>query len=124
MIKLNKNNLDEFLNYYHYFHDSYIINISYDISKSIVELLVNVYWSGEPKLREDGTYQTNKIKMKMQLTGIEKYNNKEIFSWNYIDDVSIKYVNFNGKELLCFADDEVEPLIYIICDNIEYEEID
>ena len=60
----------------------------------------------------------------MQLTGIEKYNNKEIFSWNYIDDVSIKYVNFNGKELLCFADDEVEPLIYIICDNIEYEEID
>ena len=44
MDKITKNNLDEFIEYYHGFHDSYITNINYDISKSKIELLINVCW--------------------------------------------------------------------------------
>ena len=79
MNKITKDNLDEFINYYHEFHDSYITNVNYDISKSQIELLINVRWAGKPILREDKTYQTNKIKMRMILNNIEQCNNKEMF---------------------------------------------
>lgn len=123
MNKITKNNLDEFVKYYHGFHDSYITNINYDISKSEIELLINVYWSGEPVLKEDKTYDTNKTKMRMILNGVERYNTKEIFSWDFIYDAFIKYIKIDNKEFICFASNEQEPLIYIVCDSIEYEEI-
>ena len=123
MNKITQDNLEEFLNYYHKFHDSYITNINYDISKSKIELLIDVCWSGKPILKENKTYQTNKIKMRMILNNVEQCNNKEIFSWDYINKVSIKYIQLNNQEFICFADDEQQPLIYIVCKNIEYEEI-
>lgn len=67
MDKLSKNNLSSFLEYYHGFHDSYITNINYNILKSQMEILVDVYWSSEPTLKEDGTYTTNKTKLKIFL---------------------------------------------------------
>lgn len=123
MNKITKNNLDEFVKYYHSFHDSYITNINYDISKSEIELLINVYWSGEPVLKEDKTYDTNKTKMRMILNGVERYNTKEMFSWDFIYDAFIKYIKIDNKEFICFASNEQEPLIYVVCDSIEYEEI-
>jgi len=123
MKKISKENLKEFIEYYHGFHDSYITNINYDIYKSEVELLIDVYWSGEPILQEDNTYQTNKTKMRMILNGVEQCNNKEIFSWDYINEAFIKYIKLNNKEFICFANDEENPLIYVVCENIEYEEI-
>lgn len=123
MNKITKDNLDEFINYYHEFHDSYITNVNYDISKSQIELLINVRWAGKPILREDKTYQTNKIKMKMILNNIEQCNNKEMFSWDYINEIFIKYIKLNNNEFICFASDEQEPLIYIVCESVEYEEI-
>lgn len=123
MNKITKNNLDEFVKYYHGFHDSYITNINYDISKSEIELLINVYWSGEPVLKEDNTYDTNKTKMRMILNGVERYSTKEMFSWDFIYDAFIKYIKIDNKEFICFASNEQEPLIYIVCDSIEYEEI-
>lgn len=123
MNKITKDNLDEFINYYHKFHDSYITNVNYDISKSQIELLINVCWSGKTILKDDKTYQTNKIKMRMILNNIEQCNNKEMFSWDYINEVFIKYIKLNNNEFICFASDEQEPLIYIICESVEYEEI-
>ena len=123
MNKITKDNLDEFINYYHEFHDSYITNVNYDISKSQIELLINVRWAGKPILREDKTYQTNKIKMRMTLNNIEQCNNKEMFSWDYINEIFIKYIKLNNNEFICFASDEQEPLIYIVCESVEYEEI-
>ncbi len=123
MNKITKDNLDEFINYYHEFHDSYITNVNYDISKSQIELLINVRWAGKPILREDKTYQSNKIKMRMILNNIEQCNNKEMFSWDYINEIFIKYIKLNNNEFICFASDEQEPLIYIVCESVEYEEI-
>ena len=123
MILITKDNLSSFIEHYHGFHDSYITNINYDIRLSKIELFIDVYWSGEPILKEDRTYETNKIKMKMIFNGVEQCNNKEIFSWDYISDVFIKYIKIKNKEFICFASDEKEPLVYIVCDNIEYEEL-
>ncbi len=123
MILITKDNLSSFIEYYHGFHDSYITNINYDIRLSKIELFIDVYWSGEPILKEDSTYETNKTKMKMIFNGVEQCNNKEIFSWDYISDAFIKYIKIKNKEFICFASDEKEPLVYIVCDNIEYEEL-
>lgn len=123
MKKITKDNLDEFIKYYHGFHDSYITNINYDISKSKIELLIDVCWSGQPILKEDNTYQTNKIKMRMILDKVKQYNNKEMFSWDYINEALIKYIKLDNKEFICLASDEQEPLVYIVCEGIEYEEI-
>ena len=123
MNKITKDNLAEFINYYHEFHDSYITNVNYDISKSQIELLINVCWVGKSILKENKTYQTNKIKMRMILNNIEQCNNKEMFSWDYINEVFIKYIKLNNNEFICFASDEQEPLIYIVCESVEYEEI-
>ena len=123
MKKITQENLNEFVKYYHEFHDSYITNINYDIFKSKIELLIDVCWSGKPILRENNTYQTNKIKMRMILNNVERCNNKEIFSWDYINKAFIKYIELDNKELICFATDEQDPLVYIVCESIEYEEI-
>ena len=48
MKKITKDNLNEFIDYYHEFHDSRITNVNYDISKSEIELLIDVFWSGDP----------------------------------------------------------------------------
>ena len=123
MKKITKDNLNEFIYYYHAFHDSYITNINYDIKKSEIELLIDVYWSGEPIKKEDKTYETNKTKMKIVFKGVEQFNTKEIFSWDYIYEAFIKYINIKNKEYICFATDEENPQIYIVCDQIEYEEM-
>ena len=93
---------------------------------SKIELFIDVYWSGEPILKEDRTYETyetNKTKMKMIFNGVEQCNNKEMFSWDCISDAFIKYIKIKNKEFICFASAENEPLVYIVCDNIEYEEL-
>ena len=123
MKNLNKENLEEFLEYYHNLHDSYVTNINYDVTKSQIELLIDVHWSGETTIKEDNTYETNKKKMRMVFELVEKLNIKESFSWDFIYDVYIEYIKLNNKEFICFATDETDPFVYIICENIKYEEI-
>lgn len=123
MTSITKDNLQSFIEYYHGFYDSCISNVNYDIDKSQIELFINVFWSNNPTIKEDGTYETNKTKMKMVFNDVEQCNNKEIFSWDYIDDIFIKYINIKNKEYICFANEEKDPFIYIVCDNIEYEEL-
>lgn len=123
MKKITKENLEEFLNFYHGFHDSYITDINYDIKTSCIEMFIDVFWSGEPKILEDNTYETNKTNLKMIFSGIEKCNVKEIFSWGYISEAFIKYIKLDNKDFICFSDDEKEPKVYIVCDDVSYEEI-
>lgn len=123
MILITKENLESFLEHYHGFHDSYITDIHYDIKCSKIEIFIDVYWSGVPIQKTDGTYETGRTKIKMIFNGVEQCNNKEIFSWDYISEVFIKHINIKNKEYICFASSEEEPLIYIVCDSIEYEEL-
>ena len=123
MKKITQNNLNEFIKYYHGFHDSYISNINYDVYESKIELLIDVCWSNIPLLRDNNTYETNKTKIKMVLINIKQFNIKEIFSYDYINEIFIKYIKLNNEELICFADDLVEPLIYVVCESILYEDL-
>ncbi len=58
----------------------------------------------------------------MVFNDVEQCNNKEIFSWDYINNAFIKYIKLNNKEYICFAIDEKEPQVYIVCESLEYEE--
>lgn len=119
MNKITKNNLESFLNNYLDLHDGFITNINYDITKSQIELLINIQWSRNPK--NINKYITKKRKMKIYFNRIEKCNNKELFSWDFIFKAYIKFIVIDNKEFICFANDETNPNIYIVCDTIEYE---
>ena len=123
MILITKDNLPLFMEYYHYFPDSYITNVNYNIELSQIEIFMDVCWSGQPILKENGSYETNKTKIRMLFNDVKIYNNKEIFSWEYINKAFIKYIKFENEEIICFASDEKEPFVYIVCDKIEYEEL-
>lgn len=123
MKKLNKDNLTEFIEYFHGFHDSYITNINYDIEKSEIEIIINVCWSGNPRLKEDGYYEINKTKIRMIFNDIKQCNNKEIYYWDYISSAYIKYIRIDDEDFICFASDEEEPLVYILCKSIQYEKL-
>lgn len=123
MKKITKENIADFIKYYHAFHDSYIKSINYDINNSKIELLIDVYWSGEPTLRKDNTYDTNKSKIKIIFDNIIKCNIKERESWEYIDEAFIKYIIQDNNGLLSFELDNYAPSISIVCSSIEYEEI-
>ena len=123
MFHITEDNLKSFLDYYHVLHDSNITNVNYDIEKSQIELIINVFWSNEPKIQDDNTIETNKTKLRMIFNGVEEYKSKELFSWDYITNAYIKFIMVNNKKFICLADDEIEPQIYIVCDSIEYEEI-
>ena len=123
MILITKDNLLSFMEYYHNFHDSYITNVNYNIKLSRIEVMIDVCWSGKPTLKENMKYETNKTKIKMVFNDVKQCYNKEIFYWDYIDKAFLKYIEIKNEEFICFASDENEPLIYIVCDNIEYEEL-
>lgn len=122
-MKITKNNLSEFLKYYHFFHDSYITNVNYLIYEEKVEMFIDVCWSGEAKLKEGNTYETNKTKIKLLFNKVKKFKCKEMFSWDYIDKVYINYIKLDNKEYICFANNEENIFIYIVCNEIEYSEI-
>ena len=123
MDSLTKENINKFNEYYHKLHDSYIEEIDYNVSNSKLELTINVAWSGEPILKEENTFETNRTKLKLYFSDIKKFNIKDYFSWDYINEIYIKYVKLENDEYICFASDENDPLIYIVCNHIEYKEI-
>ena len=124
MKNINKKNIINFMNYYHNFHDSNILNINYIIKESKIEIILNVCWSGIPVLNEDKTYQTNGVVLKMIFYDILQYNNREMVIDNKINKAFLKYIKLNDREVLCFADSVDKPSFYVVCDRIEYEEIE
>lgn len=124
MKSINKKNIINFMNYYHNFHDSNILNINYIIKESKIEIILNVCWSGIPVLNEDKTYQTNGVVLRMIFYDILQYNNREMVIDNKINKAFLKYIKLNDREVLCFADSVDKPSFYVVCDRIEYEEIE
>ena len=122
MEKITKENLNDFMDYYHELHDSYIKEFNYDVYGSKIELLIDVCWSGEPTLNSNNKYETNRTNLRMFLNNIETFNIKDYFSWDYIDKLYMNFIKLEDKEYICFASSEEDPLIYIVCDSIEYEE--
>ncbi len=122
MNKITKNNLNEFMESYYYFHDSYIKDIKFELEKDKIDILIDVFWSFEPILNEDNSIETNRTKMKITFNGIKEYRDDDRFS-DYIDEAIIKYIKMDNKEYMYFASDEMEPSFSVICDNMEYEEI-
>lgn len=121
---ISRKNITNFMNYYHNFHDSNIININYFVKDTRIEIVLDVCWSGIPVLNEDKTYQTNRVMLKMIFYDVVQYNNREMNFNKMINKVFLKYIKFNDREMLCFADSSSEPLFYVVCDRIEYEEIE
>ena len=124
MKSINKKNIINFMNYYHNFHDSNILNINYIIKESKIEIILNVCWSGIPVLNEDKTYQTNGVVLRMIFYDILQYNKREMVIDNKINKAFLKYIKLNDREVLCFADSVDKPSFYVFCDRIEYEEIE
>lgn len=122
MVLLTKDKLSSFMNYYHWFHDSYITEVKYDYKKGRIELFLAIFWSGEAFLKDDGTYETNKTKLKMICDNVYQYNYKKTCA-DYIDEAYLKCILINKEEYFCFATDEEKPLISVICESIEYEEL-
>lgn len=121
MKDINKNNLDSFMKYYQNFHDSVITSIEYDILNSKIILYINVFWSGKPSLKKDGSLETNKLNMKIVFDDIYECNNKELYSWDSIYDAYLKFIKLNNTEYICFADSKENPNIYIVANKMFYE---
>ena len=121
MNKINKDNLTSFLEYYFYLHDSFISDIK-DFDNKI-ELIINVFWSGKPILKEDNTYETNQTKLRIVLNNIERRSDEEDYFSDYIDEVFISFIKLNNMEYICFASNKKEPSFYAVCESMEYEEL-
>ncbi len=116
MKKITEEHLEHFLIKFHYLHDCSIISSYYDIREERIELVMDLYWKNQEKVDSD-----KKIKLVFQ--NVQKYNNKEISTCDFINKIYIKYVTLEDKKLICFANEEKNPFIYIVCEKMEYEEL-
>ncbi len=123
MKKLTSENREDFLEYYHGLHDSSIKEMHVDLQNAKIELEIDVFWSGKPTLKKEGTYETNKTKIHLVFKHIHQFFYKELTAYDYIEDAYINDVKVDGEKFICFATDKDEPQIYIICKEIEYEDI-
>lgn len=125
MKKVMKENLEEFKNYYHWFHDSTITNVVFNEKKKELTLFLNVFWSGKPFVKPDGYYETHPVKMKMVFHGVKEYkDNLDSEDYmGYIDDAYLEFIRIDKKEYICFAEDNEEPYFYVVALSCEYEEI-
>lgn len=121
MIKITKDNIESFLEYYHDFHDSIIDSKDIEFKDNVLTILIDIYWRGKPILKENGFYEKSNYKLKLKFSDIKEFNFKN--NDYSIDEIYFKIIKDNNEEYFCFADDEKEPYFYIICKNIEYEEI-
>ena len=90
---------------------------------SKIEILIDVAMSGESVLKDDNTYDVNKTKLRMIFNDVQQCDIKEMYSWDFIMNCYLNYINFEDDEYICFANDEKDPMIYIVCEDIDYEEI-
>lgn len=128
METINKNNINDFINYYHNFHNCNILDIKYDIEKSIVELVVDVWEQEKSILKKDNIYETKKTKLRMVFNDIKDFSENNPYCSNYIDSTLLKYFKMHGDDLIVFSlyseDPDEDPILYIVAKNIKYEEID
>ncbi len=122
MKTINASNIDDFLEYYHNFHDATIKSAIYDCSKAQAKIVIKTFWVGENAINNEKLVPKNKL-VKIVFNNVEKINIREIFSWDYIMEVYFKYITLNKKEYMCFADNDTNPKFYCVCESMEYDEI-
>lgn len=120
MQSINKENMEKFMEKYYNFHDCNFISIDYDIQNQKIEVLMQLFWLNTENKNLERYTNTLKLVFKK----IDECSIKEIESWDFILKAYLKYIEFKDLgERLCFASDEDNPLFYIICEEIEYEEV-
>lgn len=126
MITITKENLEQFKDYYHWFHDSTISKVVFDKTKNELSLFVDVYWSREPYVKPDGFYETHPVKMKMLFSDVKEYkDNLDSEDYmGYVDDAYMEFIVLDKKEYICFAEDKDEPFFYVVAKSCIYEEIE
>lgn len=126
MKKITKENIYEFIDYYHFLHDSCIKKLNYNPTESKIDAIFNVYWNGKSTIKKDGNYDTYITKIRMIFTNIENFSYNE--KHNSIDNSFVECYKKNGKDLICISlqstDPDEEPYLYIACEKIEYEIVD
>jgi len=100
MKKITAKNLKEFLNEYNYLKGKTIDTIKYDITKDKIEILID--------------------NIKLVCTSIKECDIREYYSWEEIDKCYLDKVQFNNMDTYCFATNNDNPSIYIVCDEIKY----
>lgn len=120
---INKDNIEEFMSFYHYFHDSTINDLKFNYKDDVLELFIDAFWSGEPILKEDNTYETNKRLVKLVFKDINRLNIDEQQNYGYIDDAYLKIIKLNNEEFICFATDNNEPYVYVVAKTLEYYDL-
>lgn len=121
MTEINEFNLENFNELYHNFHDATITQINYDILASQIDLSIKTMWVGSTKLKSDNTYEVKSKLVQLKFFDIESLSIKELYSFDYIKNATIAYVNINNKKYIKFEDKENE--LYIIAENIKYKEV-
>lgn len=120
MNKVNKENMEFFMKKYNYFHDSNFINLNYDIYEEKVEVLIEVYW----KIQEKGHYERSKENVKLVFQNVKECEIKQCNSWDFINKAYMKLMNFEDwGEMICFASDENKDLFYVVCEKVQFEEM-
>lgn len=121
MNEINKSNLVEFLTRFHYFHDANIKDVHYDISGARAEIIIKVFWEGEPKLKSDGYYESANKTLKLIFDDVEKLKIFELFSYDYINDANIEYTMIDNKEYIKYEDRGND--ILVISEKLSYTEV-
>ena len=105
MTKINKKNVNEFLTNYKYMNSYKYSNVKYDIIKNKIVIVFN----------------NKESNIKLEFRGIKECNIKEVFDWEEINKIFLDYVRLEEMEFICFATAEMDPNIYIVCDEIKYD---
>ena len=58
----------------------------------------------ESYLKKDGTFQTNKSKLKLIFKDIAKTNINQLGAYDDINNVYFKFIKLDNQDFICFAD--------------------
>lgn len=119
---IDKVNIEDFLEYYHNFHDATIESVIYDCSKSSAKVIIKTFWVGENEIHNGKIIPKNKS-IKIVFNGVKKINVREILSHDYIMEIYFKYITLENTEYMCFADNDTNPKFYCVCESMEYDEL-
>lgn len=123
MKEIKENEIMKFIDYYHHFHDSNIIELKKE--NDFIELKLFVFWSGKPIINEDKLINTNKTEIKIIFKDINNFNYNENILYDEINNISIKNIKINENNYIEFIlyDMMNDIIINITSSNITYEEI-
>lgn len=119
---IDASNIEEFLEYYHNFHDSTIVSAIYDCAKATAKILIKTFWVGETEIN-NGKMIPKKNIVKLVFNNVEKINIREVTPYDYIMEVYFKYITLDNKKYMCFADNDTNPKFYCVCESMEYDEL-